>query len=328
VTRDASNAPVPIHVIAGPLGVGKTSAVVNYLKRHAGEEFIAVLVNDFGQVGIDSGIIESEGGSGEGRDDLKIFNVPGGCICCTAATGLNSALEQLGQTEGIDRIIIEPSGLAIPSQMIDLLRMVKLPFAFEIRPTITMIDPARVTPDVADKIPYFSKLIESGDVLVANRCDLATRPQVEAFLEWAHTLYPPKLRVLTTTQGELPDEVFETRLPESPTFFTAAADQHDHDHTADYSSGGLHWAADQRFDYDRLIEQITQLVDQPLDGARIERLKGVFQTQRGWRLIEIAQGQVHDRHTDHRAGNRLDWIASGVLTDDAVRTHLEQYLCK
>src|SRR5690606_14091856 len=101
--------PLPVHLICGPLGVGKTTAILDRLQRTRGSEFTAVLVNDFGPVGLDGPIIESALGA-EAKVDVKM--VPGGCVCCTAAAYLTQALAEVARRPGLDRLLIEPSGLA------------------------------------------------------------------------------------------------------------------------------------------------------------------------------------------------------------------------
>lgn len=319
---------IPCHVIAGPLGVGKTTAMIDLVRRQRGREFIAVLVNDFGTIGIDGVLVDSETGD-ESRNALAVESVPGGCICCTAAAGLHAALQKILAMPEVDRIMLEPSGMVATGQLIDVLHQVAASqpdVRLEVRPVVVMFDPSRVTSDMVTTMPYFSRLVEAADVLVANRCDLASDAAMAEFREWAGKLYPPKMQVLETKFGVLPDDLFDWRLPENHGVHkhdhTHAHDhehhKHEHIHQGDYHAEGLQWPATVRFGLDKLRECLTALLD------RCERLKGVFHTDMGWQYVDIAAGRVNARATEYRRDNRVDWItAEDALDAEAMREHLE-----
>lgn len=203
--------PVPCHLISGPLGVGKTTTVLRYLQARAGKEFIAVLVNDFGPMGLDDAIIEGEMGEVAGKN-AELVMVPGGCICCSAAAGMLVAMQKIFKLPRLDRILIEPSGMAMTGDMLDLLQSLKHDYPLELRPTITLLDIRQTDRLAYQRMPYFYRMFEAADILVGHRADLATPQQVEHFQLWAQSLYPPKLRIIITHHGELPGEVFELKL--------------------------------------------------------------------------------------------------------------------
>ena len=346
----ANSPAVPCHVIAGALGVGKTTAIIDYLKRHAARQFVAVLVNDFGPVGLDAAIIEGDTPTAA-DDQTKIVMLPGGCVCCTAAGGLLTAFQQIFQLPRLDRIIVEPSGLAMVGDMVDLLRSLLRQFPIRLRPVITLVDPKNVDRPGFSKVPYFVRMIEAADILVANRCDLAGDDRVARFAEWAAALYPPKLRVIATDHGRLPDEVFDLEMPEPaeepPATFqqieredttrsklaNPAQPHHSHaDHAATSRSGGLVWDAAVRFSLDQVQAFLEQLAKEGFydgdgdGGVPVARLKAILHTENGWRLLEIACGDVFCRATDYRRDNRIDWITTERPLDaDAFRQRLESF---
>lgn len=333
---------IPCHLVAGSLGVGKTTAILHRLKRWADREFTAVLVNDFGPVGLDNAIIDGDLGQA-GRDAVKTFMVPGGCICCSAAAGLFGAFDELAKLPRLDRIIIEPSGVVLVGDMLDLLKELRKKLPIDLRPVITLMDVRMLARPSFTRLHYFVRMIEAADILVANRCDLATPEQVQAFEQWAAGLYPPKLRVLTTDYGQLPDEVFDLRaedakfVPVKGLGFTiqqeAAREMRkevapvDHDHEQ-YHPGGVTWPAETRFHLDRLEAMLkrwaTEGVEgmEGMEGMAIERLKGIFQTDSSWQLLEIACGDVHSRGTDYRRDNRMDWISRDKIDPEALRREI------
>lgn len=207
---------VPVTLISGALGVGKTTAIRGLFAHRPEGERWAVLVNEFGEVGIDGAVLESGG--------LSVREVPGGCICCSAGLSMRAALVRLLREIRPDRLIIEPTGLAHPASVLDQLRSPGLREAVSLRATITLVDPRRFTSADPSRwgteTPGWSRPLGHGgfdpgredawhdqvvaaDVLVANRCDLADAATVEAFRQGADQLFPPPLVVATTTFGAL-----------------------------------------------------------------------------------------------------------------------------
>ena len=106
---------VPTTIVTGFLGVGKTTAILDLLARRPAGARWAVLVNEFGQVGLDGAILPSEGG-------VVVREIAGGCVCCTAGPQLGVAINRLLREHRPDRLILEPTGLASPASILDLLR--------------------------------------------------------------------------------------------------------------------------------------------------------------------------------------------------------------
>lgn len=97
---------LPVTIIGGYLGAGKTT-LVNQLLRHAGGKRLAVLVNDFGDISIDADLIESS--------EEQVINLAGGCVCCSIGSDLVSTLGEMQTRFGeIDHVLLETSGVAMP----------------------------------------------------------------------------------------------------------------------------------------------------------------------------------------------------------------------
>ena len=96
---------IPVNIITGFLGAGKTTAILKLFSQKANNELWAVIINEFGKISIDSKTLRSGSATG------KVFDITGGCICCTAKAYLNESLEEILQTGLYSRILIEPSGL-------------------------------------------------------------------------------------------------------------------------------------------------------------------------------------------------------------------------
>ncbi|WP_265583891.1 CobW family GTP-binding protein [Chitinimonas koreensis] len=196
-----SAAKVPVNLLTGFLGVGKTTAVRRLLADKPADQFWAVLVNEFGEVGIDGAAIEAS------ADGLNVVEVPGGCICCTTSPMLRVSITRLLRARRPDRLLIEPSGLGHPAGIVDVLRDPYLAAALELRAVVTLVDPRHLDDARYTLNDTWRDQIALADVLVANKCDRADAAQIDRFARMAEGLYPPKLAVVTTRDG-----VFEAGL--------------------------------------------------------------------------------------------------------------------
>ena len=108
---------IPTNLITGFLGSGKTTAILHLLRCRPENANWAVLVNEFGDVGIDGAMLEQKGLG----DGVFIKEVPGGCICCAAGLPLQIALNLLIKKANPERILIEPTGVGHHKKVLDTL---------------------------------------------------------------------------------------------------------------------------------------------------------------------------------------------------------------
>lgn len=109
---------VPTNVITGFLGVGKTSAILHLLSHKPVHERWGVLVNEFGEIGVDGSFLEGQHPKGQ---SIFIREVPGGCMCCTSGLPMEIALSQLLAVARLDRLLVEPTGLGHPKEVLEVL---------------------------------------------------------------------------------------------------------------------------------------------------------------------------------------------------------------
>ena len=217
---------IPVNIITGVLGVGKTTAVRHLLSLRPPEERWAIVVNEFGALGIDGAVLDSAGGSlgtsagggGDGSGAVVVREVAGGCLCCAVAAPFTVAVTQVLRRFKPDRLLVEPSGLGHPGGIFDAFSSEHLRRHLEIRATIALVD-AR---DVALRTDVFASetfndQVTCADVLVASKADVADPAHLDAFNEWAEALYPPKADVMRIANGGLPIEVLDVALaPTTP----------------------------------------------------------------------------------------------------------------
>jgi G3E family GTPase len=159
---------IPTNVITGFLGVGKTTAILNLLKQKPKDERWAVLVNEFGEVGIDGSLLH-----GKDRVEQGIFikEVPGGCMCCAAGLSMHIALNMLIAHAEPHRLIIEPTGLGHPKEVLDILSSEHYRSIIDLRATLTLVDARKIQTERYITHPSFNQQLEVADVIIANKSD-------------------------------------------------------------------------------------------------------------------------------------------------------------
>lgn len=328
-------APIPVHVLSGFLGAGKTTAIRELLARRGETERIAVVVNEFGELGVDGALLSD-------CASCILKEVPGGCVCCTAMADLEASVEEILPIVAPTRFVIEPTGLARPSEIVDLFRRERFAGRFEIRPVITLLDPLHDYRRSYAEGGLFKDQVDVGDVLVISRCDLASEAEIRAAEEWIAELHPPKLLVVRAAKGVLPDAAWDLPLP-------VGVEREESDHLSllpsvgpavgrghgpsageeGYEGHGFGRGPERLFDADRLERFVTSLASGGLGlEGTVVRAKGIFRTSTGWRVHEIAGGRVTSETTAYRRDSRFDVILRhrGASDFAAVDAALEEAL--
>ena len=187
---------VPTNIITGFLGTGKTTAI-NHLLTHKPEgERWAVLVNEFGQIGIDGGLIEQQ-------DGIEVKELAGGCLCCALGPSLPITLATLLRRFRPDRLLIEPTGLGHPARIIDTLQNEQFRTVLDLRTIICLLDPMVLHQPEVIRQPGFIDQLNLADMVVLNRTDLAGAEEIEEASALSANLFPPKAAIQQVTQGQL-----------------------------------------------------------------------------------------------------------------------------
>jgi len=306
---------IPTNLITGFLGVGKTTAILTLLKnRPAGEKW-AVIVNEYGEVGIDGAIL---GDAADGSLDIR--EVEGGCICCTSAEEFNFTLAQVLEHVKPARILIETTGVGHPARIIEDLRQPRFAKYVGLRATVCLVSPSDyLCPPLAES-PVFRDQMELADVLVLNKADTTDADTRAKFLAWGRDLFPPKLHVAVVENGRLDPAWLDAGAdPTRQALFPEAHAGHDHRPTAalqfpapgrpvrkesgDRACGWIFSPSDV-FDEDRLMTLLTEL-------TTVTRLKGVFHLKDDWVILNKAGGETRTWATSYRRDSRVEVFGAG-----------------
>ena len=183
---------IPTHVIAGPLGAGKTSLIRQLMaQRPAGERW-AVLINEFGQIGLDAALLTRD------DDGIALGEVAGGCLCCVNGAPFQIGLGRLLRKARPDRLFIEPSGLGHPAQLLKQLSEAPWLGVLALQPCVLVLD-AQALAAGKDVPTAQQEALASAGLLLLNKAeglDEAVRQTIVQRL--------PPVRLIWTQQAQLP----------------------------------------------------------------------------------------------------------------------------
>ncbi|MEH2070629.1 MAG: GTP-binding protein [Nostoc sp.] len=216
---DAPKQGMPVTIITGFLGSGKTTLLNHILNNQEGLK-TAVLVNEFGEIGIDNELIVS---TGENMVELN-----NGCICCTINNDLVDAVYKvLERQENLDYLVVETTGLADPLPVALTFLGTELRDLTRLDSIITVVDAANYSLDLFNSQAAYSQ-IAYGDVIVLNKTDLVDEATLNE-LERKINEVKEGARILRTTRSQVPlPLILSVGLFESDKYFDSVVDDHDH----------------------------------------------------------------------------------------------------
>lgn len=312
---------VPTNIITGFLGVGKTSSILHLLKYKPANEHWAVLVNEFGEIGIDGSLIQGQYSEEQG---VFIEEVPGGCMCCAAGLPMQVALTLLLDRARPDRLLIEPTGLGHPREVLQALTAEHYQKVLSIQKIITLVD-ARNLADVRyTQHDTFNQQIAMADIVVGNKQDLYAPEDQSRLLAYVKDNGFKEARVLFSQHSAIKPECLEGK-----TMISAHAHDHHHHHedkaeaTAlndmhipevgfikaqnqgeNYESIGWRFAPAKVFDYTKIFAF--------LNGLNVERMKAVFITEKGIFGYNLSADALTEIELENSLESRIEMIADKV----------------
>lgn len=308
---------IPTHIICGQLGVGKTSLLRHLLKQKPANERWAVLINEFGQIGLDAALLD------QANQDISWHEVAGGCLCCVNGLPFQVGLNRLLQKAKPQRLFIEPSGLGHPLQIKQQLEQLPWQQVLALQPLIYVLDAKALihTPLSAEQ----QTVMQQAGLLLLNKADqvsseqlamlsaqlpqhIAQRASYNAQLDWQalpganyqHSHTPAQLEAVAS--ATLANVWLDRSTP-----FCAVTQ------SAQGWSIGWRWHNSQQFD---LLKIQTWLSCQ-----HFNRAKAVLNTNAGWLSLNLnAEDTVHWQASEWRNDSRLELIFSSAQ-DQAQLSH-------
>jgi G3E family GTPase len=259
---DANPDKIPVTVLTGYLGAGKTTLLNRILSEPHGKKY-AVIVNEFGEIGIDNDLVVGA--------DEEVFEMNNGCICCTVRGDLIRIIDGLMRRKGkFDAIIVETTGLADPAPVAQTFfvdenvgKKAKLDAVVTVADAKWLRDRLRDAPEAKNQIAF-------ADVILLNKTDLvsdAELREVEARIRGIN----PYATLHRTQRAQIPLEAvlgrnafdLERILEIEPAFLEADDHGHDHDHHHDHGHAHSHGGLKHYHDED--MQSISMKTDTPLD---------------------------------------------------------------
>ena len=164
---------IKVDVISGFLGSGKTTLVKKLLQVHQKEK-VVLIENEFGDIGIDGELIEREG--------FEVFEISSGCICCIMQKDFVQMLARIIKEFHPERIIIEPTGISILSEIIDILRKPEFSSLLQINSLVTVVDSVNYLQQCEVFGEFFEDQITNASVLTLSKSQLVDSETIDKII--------------------------------------------------------------------------------------------------------------------------------------------------
>ncbi|NRA42611.1 MAG: GTP-binding protein [Pseudomonadales bacterium] len=315
---------VPTHLITGFLGAGKTSTILHLLQQRPEHERWAVLVNEFGEIGVDGSIVSAQQSAASG---VFVREVAGGCMCCASQLPMQIALNQLLKQAKPHRLLIEPTGLGHPQEIVNVLTAPHYREVLALQKVVTVIDARQLSLPRYREHASFQQQLSVADLIIANKQAQYSSDDAAALSALLAEPDYQSTRLMRTDFGEVQLEMLTGNMHEKPVQDCQHSDHHSHDHkhqeTIDslmsrslpdsgilqavnqgegFFSIGWRFAPELVFDYAKLLQFFAAL--------EIERLKAVFITDQGIVAFNMVADHLSQQSVDECFESRLEIITA------------------
>ena len=289
-----NTAKLPVTIVTGFLGSGKTTLLRHILDNADGRR-IAVIVNEFGELGIDGDILQACGiGCDESGAPIEgtLYELANGCMCCTVQEEFFPVMKQLAaRRDQIDAILIETSGLALPKPLVQAFQWPEIASVFTVDAVVTVVDtPAtaagqfaafpdavdeqrRADPNLDHESPLhelFEDQLSAADLVVLNKVDGVSAEELAKVQAMVREELSPEVKVVQADHGRLPLDVLLGLSKAAEETIDQRTSHHDHDEDHDHDEFDSFVIELPAVDRDKLLAAVAQLVSE----HQILRVKG------------------------------------------------------
>jgi G3E family GTPase len=319
------------HVITGSFGSGKTTAIRWLMANKPQDELWIVVLNEFTQAGIDALSVAQ---AARGHYDVRL--VAGGCLCCVGELEFEQQLRDILRNFKPARLLIEPSGAGHAADIVDALSLYERQKALSLDSVICLVD-AQDAARILEQRPLNDwSQIQSADVLLLSKPDLASPAELMAFEAIAAAQYPAKALVGECSHGQLPPAALacferearfsllehadsgtaQTRRAPATTRFEIGGLGGAETQLAQLGHWGVQWTLPSELVFARVVlEPRLQWLLETYQGW-LRRMKGVFHTGRGpyWLVQSHGRG-LSGEDSAYRRDTRLEIVLTTAPTD-------------
>ena len=277
---------VPCTIVTGFLGAGKTTLIRHVLANAQGRR-LAVIVNEFGDVGIDGEILKGCGN--EACPEENIVELANGCLCCTVADEFVPALDAILARDGVEHIVIETSGLALPKPLVQAFHWPAIKSRVTVDGVVVVVDGAALASGrVADDLDalarqraadsalahddpveeVFDDQIACADLVVLNKRDLIDAAGIAKAQAAIASVLPRSVKVITVADGKVDQALLLGLGVGTEDDIANRRTRHDNEPEHDHD------------DFDSFVVPVGEITDPSALAARVAALAGHFDVLR------------------------------------------------
>jgi len=312
---------VPTHIISGFLGAGKTTLLQHLLTQKPENETWAILMNEFGQIGVDQQLISQQQG-------YAVKELLGGCLCCSSQLPMQIALARLLTESKPDRLFIEPTGLGHPAQLLEQLTEPHWQSSLAMRALVIVVDGSRLHDEAWVKQNLYTDQLKAAQIVVLSHIDCMTAADRQAYMALKQEYEPyveywieaengqvdiqqldiqqqalqRKIQPLLKIQQAQPTHAPNAEIKQLPYHYIETAQG--------YTVAGWKLPKRWQFDFYDLLDVLCAQQDWV-------RIKGIFNTDQGWKSFNFNPQQFNYKSAEEGIDNRIevitqsepDWLA-------------------
>ena len=319
---------VKTHIISGFLGAGKTTLLQHLLQQKPEGETWAILMNEFGQIGIDQQLLPQQSG-------YEVKELLGGCLCCAGQLPMQIALSRLIQEKQPDRLFIEPTGLGHPAQLLEQLTEPHWQSQINMRALVTVVDGSRLQDEAWVQQELFQDQLKAAQIVVVSHADVMNeldQKQLEQFkneylayiqtwllaengniqlehIDVAHQGIQRKIVPLIHIQKQLNSTEDLPVIKQLPYHYVESSNG--------YTVAGWKFSKRWQFDFYDLLDALCEQKDWL-------RMKGIFNTNQGWMSFNFNPENLNYKSAEESIDNRVEIITQQDRDWESFETQLLQ----